>query len=105
MLEGEPELPSDTGIPVDDEMTTLVEAPCSGLFVQAPGLRLEDRVEAGQSLGHIIREDDLSTVEITAPVGGWLWRYGSHRPDPDVKLPDQHPYSDSGDPLASIISR
>ncbi len=104
MLDGEPDIPADTGIEVTDEDAVLVEACCSGLFVQAPNLRLEDRVEAGQGLGHIIRDDDLYTVEITAPVSGWLWRYGSHRPDPDVKLPDQHPYSDVGDPLASIVT-
>ena len=104
MLAGEPDLPPDTGIDVTDDTTAVVEAPCSGLFVQAPELQLEDRVEAGQSLGHIIRDDDLSVEEIAAPVGGWLWRFGSHRPDPDVSLADQHPYSQHGDPLASIVT-
>ncbi len=103
MLEGDPDLALDTGIEVRDDNTVVVEAPCSGLFV-AEALQLEDRVEAGQRLGHIIRDEDLATVEVTAPAGGWLWRFGSHRPDPDVKLPDQHPYSDPGDPLASIVT-
>lgn len=103
MLPGEPELPPDTGIEVTDERETVVEAPCQGLFV-ADQMQLEQRIEAGQRLGHLIRADDLSAIEITAPVGGWLWRFGSHRPDPDVRLPDQHPWSDPGDPLASIVS-
>lgn len=104
MIEGDPEMPADSGIAVTSENTTLIEAPCSGLFVQAPGLRLEDPIEAGQKLGHILRDDDLSTVEIEAPVSGWLWRYGRHGSAPDVKLPDQHPYADHGDPLAAIVS-
>jgi len=104
MLAGEPELPPDTGIDVTEDTTVVVAAPCSGLFVQTPDLQLEDCVEAGQSLGHIIREDDLAIEEIVAPVGGWLWRFGSHRPDPDVSLGDQHPYSQPGDPLASIVT-
>ncbi len=104
MMEGEPEIPSESGIKVTDERKMMVEAPCAGLFVQAPDLKLEDRVEAGQSLGHILLDDDLSTVEITAPEGGWLWRYGSQREAPDVSLPDQHPYCDAGDTLAGIIT-
>ncbi len=36
MLPGEPELPPDTGIAVTDDTTVVVEAQCSGLFVQAP---------------------------------------------------------------------
>jgi len=103
MLEGDPDPAPDTGIPVRDDNTVVVEAPCAGLFV-AEALQLEDRVEAGQLLGHIIRDEDLGSVEVTAPAGGWLWRFGCHRPDPDVKLPDQHPYSDPGDPLASIVT-
>lgn len=104
MLEGEPEIPPHSGIKVTDENTTSIEAPCRGLFVEAPGLQLEDRIETGQRLGHIIRDDNLEVEEIVAPVSGWLWRFGSHRPDPDVSLADQHPYSDPGDPLASIVS-
>ena len=104
LLDGEPEIPPDTGINITPENTTQIDAPCGGLFVEAPGLRVEDRVEAGQKLGHIIREDDLTTVEITAPVGGWLWRYGRHQGDCDVSLPDQHPWADPGDPLASVVS-
>lgn len=104
MMEGEPEIPPDTGLTVTDENTTTIEAPCRGLFVEQPGVMPEDRIEAGERLGHILRDDDLSVVEVTAPVAGWLWRYGSHRPDPDVSLADQHPYSDHGDPLAAIVS-
>lgn len=103
LLDGEPEVPEHSGIEPAEESTTPVEAPCSGLFVEQPGLQVEDRVEAGQRLGHILRDDDLSTVEICAPVGGWLWRFGSHRGDPDVSLADQHPYSDPGDTLASLV--
>lgn len=105
MIEGEPEIPPDSGLNITDDNTTVMEAPCRGLFVEEPGVQLEDGIEAGQRLGHIIRDDDLSTVEITAPVGGWLWRFGRHQGACDVSLPDQHPYADPGDPLASIVSR
>ncbi|MGD9498157.1 MAG: hypothetical protein AB7Y46_17785, partial [Armatimonadota bacterium] len=103
MLPGDPDLPPESGIPVREDNTVTVEAPCAGLFV-AEALRLEDRVEAGQKLGLLLRDDDLTSVQVTAPVSGWLWRFGSHRPDPDAKLPDQHPYADRGDPLASIVT-
>lgn len=102
LLTGDPELPPNTGIPVIEDEIVTVTAPCAGLFVAAE-LELEDHVEVGQTLGHILCIEDLSTIEITAPVAGWLWRFGSHRPNPDVSLADQHPYSDPGDPLAAII--
>ena len=104
MLDGEPEIPADSGIEPTEANTTLVEAPCRGLFVQEPGLQLEDPIDAGQRLGHILRDDDLCTVEITSPVGGWLWRFGRHQGACDVSLPDQHPYAAPGDPLASVVS-
>ena len=104
MLEGEPEIPPNSGIAVTDDNTTVVETPRSGLFVEAPGLRLEDRVEAGQSLGHLLLDDDLSTIELTSPVGGWLHGYGSHRPKRDVSLADQHPYCEAGESIATIVS-
>ncbi len=86
----------------DDTRRHEIEAPCSGLFVEA-GLATSDHVAAGQFLGHIIRDDNLRTVQITSPVDGWLWEYGCHRPDCDVALPAQHPYADSGDALAAVI--
>lgn len=104
MLDGEPRIPPDSGIVPTAGNTSLIEAPCRGLFVEEPGIALEDRIEAGQRLGHILRDDDLSVVEIISPVDGWLWRYGRHRESCDVRLPDWHPYSDPGDPLASIVT-
>lgn len=80
-----------------------VTAPCSGLFVEN-GLETSDYVEQGQPLGHIVSDVDLSTVEIAAPVAGYLWQYGCHREHSDVALPPQHPYADEGDVLAGVMT-
>lgn len=79
-----------------------VNAARDGLFVEA-GLETSDRVEEGQYLGHLIRDDSLKMVEVTAPATGYLWSYGSHRADCDVALPPQHPYTTRGDLLATVI--
>ena len=34
MMEGEPEIPPDCGLRITDDDTTVVRAPCSGLFVE-----------------------------------------------------------------------
>ncbi len=86
----------------DEERTHEVKSPCRGLFVEAD-LETSDRVEEGQYLGHLIRDDVLETVELTAPATGYLWVYGSHRANCDVALPPQHPYTDTGDLLATVI--
>jgi predicted deacylase len=86
----------------DKARTHDVKAPSRGLFVEA-GLETSDRVEEGQYLGHLIRDDSLATVEVLAPATGYLWCYGSHRADCDVALPPQHPYTTKGDLLATVI--
>ncbi|MGD9498156.1 MAG: succinylglutamate desuccinylase/aspartoacylase family protein [Armatimonadota bacterium] len=107
MVEGEPELPEgpyvEFGLDEEADKARLhrIEAPCSGLFVEAD-LQTSDAVEAGQPLGHLIRDEDLETVEFTAPVAGYLWNYGCFRAHSDVGLPGQHPYASPGDLLASI---
>jgi predicted deacylase len=85
------------------ERTHLITAPCSGLFVEA-GLKAGDPVPAGQKLGHLIADSDLSMVEITAPVSGYLWQYGCHREHSDVRLPAMHPYADEGDVVAAVMT-
>ena len=79
-----------------------VRAPFAGIFVEA-GLETSDRVEQGQYLGRLFRDDNLQSAEVLAPATGYLWEYGSHRADCDVGLPGQHPYTDPGDVLAIII--
>jgi len=107
MLDGEPE-PLDGpyvefGLDAEADEARLhkLEAPCAGLFMEA-GLQTSDRVDEGQFLGHLIREDDLATVEFHAPVTGYLWNYGCFREHSDVGLPGQHPWADAGDLLASV---
>ncbi len=84
------------------DSVTQVMAPCDGLFVEA-GLHTSDRVEAGQHLGRLIRADDLETVDIIAPVVGYLYSYGCFRSHSDVQLPALHPYAEVGDVLAGIM--
>ncbi|MCD6360714.1 MAG: succinylglutamate desuccinylase/aspartoacylase family protein [Armatimonadetes bacterium] len=107
MMEGEMELLDEqVGFERYDEADRArlheVTAPCRGMFVEA-GLETSDRVEKGQYLGHLIRDDNLRTVEITSPATGYLWEYGSHRAGCDVALPPQHPYTSAGDTLATVV--
>jgi predicted deacylase len=106
MMAGEPELLEGPIVEFHQdtwrERAHTLTAPCSGLFVEN-GLQAGDPVEAGQSLGHLIADADLQTVEITAPLAGYLWNYGCHRAHSDVALPPQHPYADAGDTLAAIM--
>jgi predicted deacylase len=110
MIEGEPELirgprplyPSETNVEVD--------APVNGIFM--PALRKnettatlipEDFVEEGQSLGHIIRDNDLEIIPIVSPVSGYLWQYGvCHWGNCGASLPAQHNYVEKGDRIAII---
>jgi len=103
MIEGEPELMEGPRASITPETSHEVHAPCTGLFVGA-GLIPDDYVEEGQLLGHIISDVDLGSVEITAPVSGYLWKYGCHRPICDASLSDQHPYADVGDMLALVVT-
>jgi len=83
--------------------THTLRAPRRGLFVES-GLEPSDYVEAGQKLGHLICDDDLTTVDLIAPVSGYLWQYGCHREHSDVRLPAMHPYADEGDILAAVMT-
>ena len=83
--------------------THTLRAPRSGLFVEND-LETSDVVEAGQKLGHLICDDDLATVDIIAPVSGYLWQYGCHREHSDVRLPAMHPYAEEGDVLAAVMT-
>lgn len=80
-----------------------VRAPRSGLFVEV-GLQTSDYVEEGQPLGHLLSDEDLETVEFTAPASGYLYNYGCFRAHSDVGLPGQHPYASAGDLLAGVIA-
>lgn len=80
-----------------------VRAPRSGLFVEV-GLETSDFVEEGQPLGHLLSDEDLETIEFTAPISGYLYNYGSFRAHSDVGLPGQHPYASEGDLLAGVIA-
>ena len=80
---------------------TVVKAPSSGLFTGV-GLKLCQRVEKGDSLGHILSDVALTRRDIPAPVSGYLRVYGASRAKCDVAMPGHHPYVDKGDRLASI---
>lgn len=85
----------------DTTNETVVKAPGSGLFAQAP-LRLCQAVKKGDLLGHLISDRSLAVREVLAPRDGYLSAFAAHRADCDVALPSQHPYASKGDTLAAI---
>ena len=109
MIDGEPNLPEIRA--VRTPVTSIeVNAPCSGIFMPALNkdksatLIPDDFVAQGQLLGHIIRENDLKSVQIAAPVSGYLWQFGMCHPLCDASLPAQHPYVEEGNRLALIVT-
>ena len=114
MIKGEPQLIERPRVERNRETSYTVNAPCAGIFMPAIRssdnrmLMPEDYVEEGQPLGHIIRESDLATIPLAAPVSGYLWQYGMCHFLPggvrcDVSLPAQHPYADGGETIALIV--
>jgi uncharacterized protein len=111
LLEGQPEKIQGSRVVRDQKRTREIQAPCSGVFVRAltsdkkAMLAPDDRVEQGQPLGHLIRETDLATVPIVAPVSGYLWHFGTcHWQLCDNSLPAQHPYCDKDEVVARIVT-
>ena len=111
MVEGEPEALEGPRAERTKEHSQDVHAPCPGIFMPAlrkdksATLAPEDFVEEGQTLGHIIRESDLATVPILAPVSGYLWQFGMcHGGICDASLPALHPYAEAGEKLAQIVT-
>lgn len=102
LLPGEPEGLDEPQLWMDEREQTSVVASHSGLFSRLD-LKPSDKVEAGELLGHLISDSDLTITEVRAPVSGYLWRYGCHRKDCDVALPAQHPYASEGDTLSVIV--
>jgi uncharacterized protein len=113
MMEGEPQKIEGPRVERNRDTSHTVHAPCAGIFMPATGknddrmIRPDDYVEERQLLGHIIRESDLATVPVTAPVSGYLWQFGMCHFLPggvrcDVSLPAQHPYAEGGETIALI---
>lgn len=112
MIEGEPEPVEGGQVERSRESSYEVLAPCAGIFMPAlqkgttATLIPDDFVEKGQPLGHIIRESDLATVPVPAPVSGYLWQLNAcHGMLCDASLPAQHPYAAEGDRLALIVTQ
>jgi predicted deacylase len=103
MLDGELEGLDEPSFYLDEVDMTTVKAPGSGLFVEG-GFATWDYVERGQFLGHLLNDETLATIEIVAPVSGYLRVYGAGRANCDVALPAQHPYASAGELLATIVS-
>jgi uncharacterized protein len=114
MIRGEPELIGGQRAVRSPETSHEVHAPCSGIFMPATRkenytLDTDDFVEKGQSLGHIIRESDLTTVPVIAPLAGYLWQYGmchtlENNIQCDASLPAQHPYAEEGNRIALLVT-
>jgi len=104
LLRGRP-AKGDTPVLFSDECDLVeVKAPSSGLFTGV-GLKLCQRVEKGDPLGHILSDTSLSCRDILAPTSGYLKAYGASRAKCDVAMPGHHPYVDKGERLASIAAR
>ena len=104
LLPGEPEGTEEDQVWLDENEEVYVRVPCSGLYVRNPDLVTSDRVEEGDLLGHVMGMSDLQTTEIRAPVSGYLYGFtGNLEEQKPVKRHTDHPYVDSGDPVAQII--
>ena len=94
MMEGQPDLPDGAMIEPTPDRLESIEAPHGGLFVGAD-VKPGDRVEHGQELGHLIRDDTMEVVSFTAPTSGYLWHHG--------RVGDSwHPYASEGELLIAI---
>ncbi len=102
MIEGDLEQSEQPMVWLDNAEQAKVAAPHNGLFVRTPGLLTASPVQEGQTLGTLFCDDDLSTVEIKAPIGGFLYSFDCSRAHSDVSLAAQHPYASQGDRLAVI---
>ena len=110
MIDGAPERIEGPRVEHNQKRSHEVNSPCSGIFMPATRkdrtrtLIPDDYVDEGQSLGHIIRENDLATVPVCAPVSGYLWQYGlCHWSLCDASLPAQHPYAEMGETMAVVV--
>jgi len=112
IIEGEPQLIEGLRAVRShkSENTYEVYAPCSGIFMPTQRsdrkvtLTTGNYVDKNQLMGHIIRESDLKTVSIIAPVAGYLWQFSSGHPGFDASLPSQHPYTKEGNIIAIIVT-
>ena len=111
MIKDEPKLLKGKRAVRETGNSHILKAPCSGLFVPAAGkdkrsnLIPDDYVEEGQTLGYMIRDNDLGEVIVTSPVTGYLWQIGAcHSSMCDQSLPAQHPYTEEGETISCIVT-
>jgi len=111
MIDGTAEKIDGPTVEHSPEASHEVKAPSSGIFM--PALRKDktatlipdDYVYEGQSLGHIISDNDLADVPVNAPVSGYLWQYGlCHWNLCDASLSAQHPYAEMGETIAIVVN-
>ncbi|MBP8955068.1 MAG: succinylglutamate desuccinylase/aspartoacylase family protein [Armatimonadetes bacterium] len=103
LLPGEPDILAEPQVWLDKAAQHEVLAPVNGLWVQA-SVKLCDFVDEGQLLGHVLAEDSLGTIPVTAPVAGRLSVLGCPREDCDVSLAAQHPYVTAGEIVAKVAA-
>jgi len=78
----------------------LIRAPFAGLYM--PHTPIERMVNKGDMLGVLYNIATGESVEIVAPIGGYLWLNHRFGAAPDVRLTDMHAYADAGDLLVLI---
>jgi predicted deacylase len=106
LLDGEMEGGDEKQLWLGEAEEIQVEAPCSGLFVQAEDLVTSDLVPEGRLLGHFLRDDNLETIEVRAPASGYLYALG--RKDParkgeEFQMCYYHPYVAQGTVVAILV--
>jgi len=104
LLAGRPEAQDEGPIWLNDAEQAEVTAPGAGLFVKTR-FHTSDRVECGDLLGHVFTDNDLSVIEVRAPVSGYLYQYGAaHKDTSEHSMMWTHPYVVKGEGLAVIAA-
>lgn len=111
MMRGNPDTVEPRAVTSNPETSHIIKAPFNGIFMRAVRskdrnmLIPEDFVDEGQIIGHIIREDNLETVNIIAPVAGYLAQLGAcHDGLCNTSLPAQHPYTLRDEIIVRIVT-
>jgi hypothetical protein len=111
MMKGKPRLLSGKRAVRNADTSHDVRASCSGIFMPAQGkdkfdsIKPGDHVNKGDLVGHIIDEKNLDEVPVISQYTGYLWQLGAcHSALCDQSLPAQHPYVETDERIALVVS-
>ncbi len=102
MLPGNIEGEDEPVVWINDAEMVEAPAPAAGVFVPA-GREPADWIEEGESLGHMFTVDRLDTIEVRAPVSGYVYEIGPvHEKGEEHTRPFMHPYAAEGQAAAIV---